>query len=281
MDNHLPDYLAIGHVARDNIPGGAMLGGTCAYAVLTAHKLGQRSVGVTSYGPDLPSMVALDGIRIENVPHSCSTTFQNIYKDGKRTQEWTASARSISIEDVPLAWRKTPIVHLAPLAQEMSPAMCGDLKDSLVCVTMQGWLRAQDDEWRVIYRPHPELEAWLSKIDVMVLSLADVFGDQDAVNHLLTSARLGVETVGPKGCNVYHQGQVTHIPVKPETEVDPTGAGDIFAAAFFVRYHQTGDSIKAAQFANACASLSVRKMGMDSIPSLPEVEGRLAELYDS
>ena len=29
---------------------------------------------------------------------------------------------------------------------------------------------------------------------------------------------------------MYHNGQVKHIPVKPEVEVDPTGAGDIFAA---------------------------------------------------
>ena len=281
MDNHPPDYLVVGHVAKDDTPGGAMLGGTCAYSALTAHKLGQRTVAVTSYGPDLPSMAALDGIKIENLPHSCSTTFQNIYKDGKRTQKWTASARSISVEDVPPAWRTAPIVHLACLAQEMSPAMCGDLEDSLVCVTMQGWLRAQDDECKVIYRPHVELEAWLSKIDVMVLSLADAFGDQDAVNHLLSAAKLGVETAGPDGCYVYHQGQVTPVPVEPSTEVDPTGAGDIFAAAFFIHYNQTGDSIKAAQFANVCASLSVGKMGMDSIPSLPEVEARMAELYHS
>jgi sugar/nucleoside kinase (ribokinase family) len=266
-------------VAKDIIPNGAILGGTCGYAALTAHKLGQRIVAVTSYGPDIPSMAALDGIKIKNIPHRQSTTYANIYTDGQRHQKWLAMASSLSLENVPLAWRRAPIVHLAPLAQEISPALCGDFPNSLVCVTVQGWLRRQDAEYNVIYQSHPELEAWLSKIDVLVLSLADLFGDRAAMIHLLTSVRLGVETLGPDGCQVYHEGRVTHIPVKPEIEVDPTGAGDIFAAAFFVRYRETGDFVKAAQFANACASLSVRKMGLESIPCLPEVEAHLIELY--
>lgn len=281
IKKHPPDYLVIGHVAKDNTPHGAILGGTCSYAALTAHKLGQRTVAVTSYGPDIPSMAALNGVEIENVPHSQSTTFENTYVDGKRYQKWLASSHSLSLENVPPAWRNAPIVHLAPLSQEMSPAMCGQFPNSLLCVTMQGWLRGQDDRYNVVYRPHPELEAWLSKIDVMVLSVADLFGDRAAMTHLLTSVKLGVETVGPEGCKVYHDGQVIHVPVRPEVEVDPTGAGDIFAPAFFIRYHATGDIIGAARFANACASLSVRKMGMDSIPSLPEVEARLVEVYGS
>ena len=35
-----PDYLVLGHVTKDNIPDGAILGGTPSYAGLTAHKLG-------------------------------------------------------------------------------------------------------------------------------------------------------------------------------------------------------------------------------------------------
>jgi sugar/nucleoside kinase (ribokinase family) len=280
-NNYSPDYLTIGHVSKDNTPQGPILGGTCSYSALTAHKLGQRTAAVTSYGPDIPSLTTLAGIEIEVLPHSHSTTFENIYLNGVRQQKWLASSASLSLENVPSTWRNAPIVHLAPLTQEISPAMCGEFSNSLVGVTMQGWLRGQDSRYSVIYQPHPELEAWLSNIDVLVLSLADVFGDRTASTHLLTSAKLGVETLGPKGCKVYQNGQVTHIPVKPEVEVDPTGAGDIFAAAFFIRYRNTGDFIEAAQFANACASLSVRKRGMESIPNLSQVEAHLEELYGS
>jgi hypothetical protein len=280
-NNYSPDYLIIGHVSKDNTPQGAILGGTCSYSALTAHKLGQRTAVVTSYGPDIPSLATLDGIEIAVLPHSHSTIFENIYHDGVRRQKWLACSAPLSLENVPSTWRNAPIVHLAPLAQEISPAMCGDFSNSLVGVTIQGWLRGKDSQYNVIYQPHPELEAWLSKMDVLVLSLADVFGDRVTLTHLLTSAKLGIETLGPEGCKIYQNGQVMYIPVKPEVEVDPTGAGDIFAAAFFIRYHKTRDFIKAAQFANACASLSVRKRGMESIPSLSEVEARLELLYES
>ena len=183
-NNPTPDYLIIGHVAKDNTPNGPILGGTCSYSALSAYKLGQRTAAVTSYGPDIPSLAVLEEIEIEALPHSQSTTFENVYKDGVRHQKWLASSGPLSLENVPPTWRNAPIVHLAPIAQEMSPAMCGDFSDtpevtgSLVCVTMQGWLRGQDAEYNVIYHPHPELETWLSKIDVLVLSLADVFGNR-------------------------------------------------------------------------------------------------------
>lgn len=274
-----PDYLTIGHVAKDKIPGGAILGGTCGYSAVTAHRLGQQTAALTSYGPDIPSLAAFDGIAVKNIPCAESTRFENIYENGKRRQKWLATSSMLTFEHVPAAWREAPIVHLAPLTQEMSPSLCGDFPNSLVCVTAQGWLRGQNEAWEVIYRPHAALEAWLPQIEVMVLSLADLFGNEAAAAHLLTSVKLGVQTIGPRGCKLYHQGEMIHVPVEPEEELDPTGAGDIFATAFFIRYHETGNPVKAAQFANACASLSVRKQGMASSPTLAETEARMIELY--
>ena len=270
-----PDYLIIGHMARDVVSDGDRLGGTCSYSAVTARNLGQRTVAVTSAGPDIPSMEALKDIEIEIVPDPQSTTFENIYEGGGRRQKWLSTSSSLRIENVSPAWRNAPIVHLAPLAQEMSPAMAGEFPNCLVCVTMQGWLRGQDALCNVLYQSHAELESWLERMDVVILSQADVYGDCETLIRLATGAKLGVETLGPEGCRVYHDNEVVHVPVQPEIEVDPTGAGDIFAAAFFIRYHATGDFIRAAQFANACASLSVGKIGLAAIPTLSEVETRL------
>lgn len=278
-DTDPPDYVIIGHVAKDKGSQGVLLGGTCSYAGLTAQRLGQRTAAVTSYGPDIPSMALLAGVQIENVPCRFSTLFENIYESGHRRQKWSATAAKLLVEHVPAVWHRAPIVHLAPIAQEISPAMCGRFKDSLLCVTAQGWLRGQDAGGNVIYRQHPDLEAWLPKIDVMVFSQADLFDRRSGLIPLLTSAGLAVETLGPQGCKVYHKGRVTLVPVKPEVEVDPTGAGDIFAAAFFVRYREGCDAIEAARFANACASLSVRGAGLKSVPDRPAVEAHYAALY--
>ncbi|MEW5957290.1 MAG: PfkB family carbohydrate kinase [Chloroflexota bacterium] len=279
MNNHLPNYLIIGHVTKDNIPGGAILGGTPSYAGMTARHLGQRTAIVTSYGPDIPSLAVLEGIEIKRVPHAHSTTFQNTYLDGVRYQKWLTTGGTLTYEEVPPAWRNASIVHLSPMAQELSPRLCSRFPHSLVCVTIQGWLRGRDPDDNVIFQPHPDLHNSLGCIDILVLSLADVGGDRAAADHILTSVKIGVETLGPDGCRVFHNGAVFHMPVRPEPEVDPTGAGDIFAAAFFVRYRDTKDIVKAAQFANACGSLSVRKLGLAGVPTLPEVETHLLELY--
>lgn len=274
-----PDYLILGHITRDNTPQGPILGGTSSYSSLTAHRLGQKVALVTSVGEDIPSLAPLNDILIKYSVQPSSTTFENSYRNGVRYQKWLSSSAPLTEADIPHAWRQAPIVHLAPIGQELPPALCGQFPHSLVGVTGQGWLRGRDGGMNVIYQPHPELETWLSAIDVMVLSLSDLFGDQEALRHLLTSVKLGVETLGPDGCRLYHQGEVHHVPVQPQKEVDPTGAGDIFAAAFFIKYRQSGHPIQAAQFANACASLSVTQVGLAGVPTLAEVEAHLAELY--
>ena len=57
------DYLVIGHVAHDLTPEGSRLGGTAAYAALTARALGYRVGIVTAAGPET-SLEVLNGIPI-------------------------------------------------------------------------------------------------------------------------------------------------------------------------------------------------------------------------
>jgi sugar/nucleoside kinase (ribokinase family) len=58
----------------------------------------------------------------------------------------------------------------------------------------------------------------------------------------------------------------------PCREVDATGAGDIFAAAFFARRFQTRDAWEAARFATNLAAYSVTRVGLQGIPTHKEIE---------
>jgi sugar/nucleoside kinase (ribokinase family) len=60
--------------------------------------------------------------------------------------------------------------------------------------------------------------------------------------------------------------------------VDATGAGDIFAAAFFVRLNQTRDPWEAARFATCLAAQSVTRVGLNGIPTREEIESCLMEV---
>jgi sugar/nucleoside kinase (ribokinase family) len=60
--------------------------------------------------------------------------------------------------------------------------------------------------------------------------------------------------------------------------VDATGAGDVFAAAFFVRLLTTRDPWEATRFATLLASHSVTRAGLDGIPTPREIEECLLEV---
>jgi sugar/nucleoside kinase (ribokinase family) len=115
-----------------------------------------------------------------------------------------------------------------------------------------------------------------------VLSEEDVAQDEGAVRNLAAMARVTAVTRGRAGATIYWQGLSCDLPAFRAREVDPTGAGDVFAAAFLVRLHETGDPFAAAQFANCAASLSIEGAGTAGIPSRRQVEARLRcpEFYE-
>ena len=86
-----------------------------------------------------------------------------------------------------------------------------------------------------------------------------------------------VATDGRHGATLFQHGKGERFPAYPACEVDPTGAGDVFAAAFLVNYHWHGDPRKAVDFANCVASLSIEHAGIVGIPTMEKVRERNAK----
>ncbi|OQY83878.1 MAG: hypothetical protein B6D40_06430 [Anaerolineae bacterium UTCFX3] len=116
------DYLVVGHLARDLTASGPRLGGSAAFSALTARALGLRVGIVTSVGADV-SLAALDGIPIVAIPSERSTTFENVYSPEGRRQFLHHQAAPINFTSVPEAWRSAGIIHLGPIANEVSPIL--------------------------------------------------------------------------------------------------------------------------------------------------------------
>jgi sugar/nucleoside kinase (ribokinase family) len=273
------DYLVVGHVTRDLLPGGGFtIGGTVTYASRTASALGCRVAVVTSAAADLDLSAPLSGVELIRRPAEATTTFENIYTPAGRQQFLHAVATPLDLDAVPQRWRRPDIVHLAPLVNECDPALSDAFPGALVGVTPQGWMRAWDHAGRVYGCDWLGAAEWLPRIDAAVISQHDVGGDEAAIAHLAHLAPVLVVTLGPRGCRVYVDGKAHQVPVTPAPEIDPTGAGDVFAAAFFVRLRQCGDPWAAAQFANRVAALSVGRAGWAGTPTPEEITNVMHEV---
>jgi sugar/nucleoside kinase (ribokinase family) len=270
-----PDLILVGHLARDLTPGGERLGGTAAYAGLTAHALGRRVGLLTAADPGL-DLSPLAGLTIHVVPSTRSTTFENRYTAAGRQQILHARAVPLRVEDVPPAWRDVKHVHLAPIANEIDPAMLAAFPGSRVYLTPQGWLRRWDAEGVVRLESWEALLPFLAGASALVLSLEDLGGDEGAIDPLARHCPIVAVTRGARGATVAAQGQVHHLPAPAMVELDPTGAGDVFAAAFFVSLAAGMDAWEAGRRANLLASHSVGGVGLGGVPAPVDCEILLA-----
>lgn len=272
------DYLAIGHVTHDLTPAGPALGGSATFSGLTAHALGLRTALITS-APDgrQPLLDALEVLQMQRIPSEKFTTFENVYTPQGRVQTLRGRAESLRLEYMPSAWRMARIVHLAPVADEVDAALVEGFPSALIGVTPQGWMRRWDETGRVTYRPWKPQKRVLARADAVILSIEDLGGNEDQVRALAGQVRLLVVTRSEDGCTVFAGSEVHQVPA-PRVEVqDPTGAGDIFAAAFLARLYATGNPVSAAQFATTLASASVTRVGLASIPTPDEIKQALAQ----
>lgn len=283
-----PDFLTIGHVTRDILPDQTFsLGGTVSYAALTAYRLGLVVAIITCANTELlaelPARLPEIGLAVHT--SSATTAFVNTYHEGFRTQYLRARADQLQLEDVPEAWRQASVVLFGPLDQELLPSLVRLFPrhpGSIFAATPQGWLRRWDEDGRVWPIPWTAAGEILPLLDVLILSHEDLLpfanGNRTDADAMLASwsmqVPLLVATDGRHGATLFQHGFAERFPSYPSHEVDPTGAGDVFAAAFLVYYHRHGDPRKAVDFANCVASLSIEDIGITGIPTMEKVKER-------
>ncbi len=270
------DYLAVGHITIDKTAEGPRLGGSVAYAALTAQALGLRAGIVTAWAEELP-LGPLAELPIVNIGAEQSTKFENRYTSIGRKQKILAQAPFIEYHLIPEAWRQPRILHLAPVAREVSPRILRYFPDSTLGLTPQGWLREWDQSGDVRVAHWEEADLLLSGADAAVIAREDVGRDPDQIERMAAACPILAVTEGEAGAKLYAYGEENQITAPAVNVVDSTGAGDIFAAAFFIRLHLTGDALDAARFASQLAAISVQRVGLDSVPNKDEIYNLMAK----
>jgi sugar/nucleoside kinase (ribokinase family) len=287
LDEAHPELLFVGHVTCDLVTAdphsACRLGGTVSFAAVTAVQLGRRPTVLTRAAATTDLSELPPGIDLHVLPSPVTTTFANVYTDHGRIQYCYSQALPITAADIPPALRRARAVLLGPLVNEITPDVAALFSDeSLLIAVPQGWMRRWDDTGRVHAKAWDSADAILPHLDVLVLSLEDIDYDLSRLDALIAHTPLVVLTEYRDGSTIYQRqadGQVTQIkiPPRPAHEQDPTGAGDIFATAFLIRLHETGDPVHAARFANVTASFGVEHWGVRGIPNREQVLAYMAE----
>jgi hypothetical protein len=263
------EFLAAGHLAVDYREGRRTLGGAAAYSCLVASRLGLAAAMVTAVGHDFDLFEPLEGIELHYNHQGVSTSFENVYDKAVRRQRLLARAPSLTQDD--LAALKPRLAEDAavlycPIAGEIEfPLRC--LTDRGLCaVAPQGFFRRWDEEGTVFAAPWEDARKQLSAIDVVTTSVTDPPEAEVFRQSVVDRVPILVLTEGERGARIFINGQCYHVPALPREVVDPTGAGDVFAAGVLVALREGLKPLEAAQFAICAASFAVEREGIEGVP---------------
>ena len=276
-----PDFVAVGHLTVDELPGGRRPGGSVLYAGLMAYRQGLRVGLVTSYGPDFPLDVLPPEIELVAIPAPATTRFALHYGPRGRTLTLRARAAALAPLHLPEHFADAGLAYLAPVADEVSPDFAGAFPNAAVGVGAQGWCRLFGRDGTVGMRPWPDPEPVLGRAQALFLSADDIAGWEAQAVPLYQQVPVGALTLAARGAILFVNGERYPVAPSPATEVEPTGAGDVFAAAFLLRYNDTGDPFEAAAFAAVAGALTVEAEGTAGVPTRDQLAQRWRHLQSA
>lgn len=280
-----PDLVVLGNLLVDDLvfedgrtrmgqPGGAVL-----YAALAASLCGVR-VGVASWlGDDYPSSameaLAARGVDLGGVNRLGGPALRSwLLYEGRRRQvihrldRPTHAAVSPGAAQIPEAWRSARAFHLAPMPFDVQRGLLDALsRQAGALVTLDPFLAVCADT----------LEAWrgvLAGVDALFLSEDDLelpIGTEDPLPALrrLAAGRLRhvVFKRGRAGGIFYDATSDRALPWAPRADevVDPTGAGDAFAAGVIAGRLKGEPAARCLERGVVAASFAVATWGADGL----------------
>jgi sugar/nucleoside kinase (ribokinase family) len=272
-----PDFVAIGHVTLDRIGEATRPGGAALFAAVTAHRLG-LSVGLlTSHGDDFPLDLIPSKIEVVSIPAADTTRFEHRQDAGGRVSHVRAVAGALTMADVPDDWRGASLTLLAPVLDEVDPMIATLFADGAVGAAAQGWLRHTAPDGLVVPRAWRSPERLLQSVQALFLSREDIRGQEDEVVEWFQRMPVGALTADRDGALLFVNGERYEIHPRTAREIDPTGAGDVFAATFLIQYQRDGDPWQAAVAAACAGSLAVEGEGWSTVADRATLDAALAD----
>jgi len=260
------DCLAVGAITADRYGDAVRIGGSAYYAARVFAGLGARARIATRTSAELLAAPALAGIETCAPAGDAAAVFVNLYGEGGARAQWIeAPAAPIDPRRLPALPRRADALLLCPVLGEVPlAAWLGAAPARVVGIGVQGFLRtaaatADRDGRRAVvaarFAPDP---GDLARVDAAFLSEEDLaLAEPGLLDRLRAAVPLVALTRGAAGARLFHRGGAAEIGIYPTTAVDPTGAGDAFAAACLLALASGEDPIAAARLGAAAASIVV------------------------
>ena len=268
----------MGHLTEDLTPEGPRLGGAAAFAGLLARRFGAPATILTAVDAAFPYFEALAEIRVDRIQSPDRTRFRNRYRtDGSREQTILSRAATIPESAIHRAVAGLPggsAVLYVPVADELGgrgalPRPPG--RGALAGAAPQGLIRRWNAAGQVSTHWSARALGRLASLDLLSLS------ETELPEGMGLPVPLVAVTRGRRGAVLRRPGlPAVKIPASPGVEVDPTGAGDVFAAALFMGLWNGAPAEAAARLAATAAAISVESPGTGGIPTLEEASARLS-----
>jgi sugar/nucleoside kinase (ribokinase family) len=296
------DIVSVGHFSIDSIllpdrrTPFVVLGGSVAYVSLAARRLDATVSLVSKVGGDFPDAylwwLGQEGVNLSGVVKADdvqTTRFELKYSDKYSTRKLRLKSRapSITVDDLPTV--KAEIIHIAPIAGEITYEVAEKLRSCAEWLSLdpQGLVRNFDERGNV---------TGSSLTDKRILELINIYkSSSDEVKAATGLSNLksamkaihdrGVEmvivTLGMKGAVLSFEESVYTIPAyKSDKLVDPTGAGDVFIGSFLTEYIRGESLLWCACVGSAAASLVVEALGPTHLGNRTEIYRRTRVLYE-
>jgi 1D-myo-inositol 3-kinase len=265
--------LCVGHVTIDGDEPHSILGGSAYYGALVYQALGADSGLATAFGGDLSVQKNVEELLFHASIGQHTTRFTNVYDDhGTRQQVLHALAPDVIL---PNTIPPGDILHLAPVFGECSLADIENMGRFRLCaLNIQGFLRAcepknggsrAESHGAVIPRVWIPGRHELAHIDAVFLSEDDLVGQHDLLTHLRDSVPWVVCTAGERGATLYGPSGIIKVGSYPARVVDPTGAGDAFAAGFMYAFAHGAEPEVAMLTGSAVASVIIEGRGTATV----------------
>jgi sugar/nucleoside kinase (ribokinase family) len=254
------------------VKNGYAPGGSVLYAGITALRCGWNVRLFTSFSGNFSGKICLEGMEVHSLPAEYTTTFHNAYDHGLRSQKLISKGHILDLKEIPENFLDSDILLLAPVVHEIPLSFEGIKSFPLTGACLQGWIRSADEQGKVSQSIPDEIFTLSGRIEIMFASDEDLNHNKGMAEKFRNAFKVFCYTKGENGSTVYQQKKAIEIQGLKVPVLDPTGAGDVYACSFMIRYAETNDFDEAARFANIFSAVSVTGHGVNGIPSRKEVE---------